>query len=510
MASGNFFQTILSSFFSGGDDNAIKRKMLKRIAKNLSKTKYHFYKYSSHEADPSMAKFFYEIYKAISPAQLMFANTNANALKRVVIDLSLTEEQKKFLEDFSEEELTRQATSVPLQQLTATVNEQLAKFNSDFTNEKIVKTDMLYTKLMLFKNFVSYDFYFLLKKFDSSLRERNFNAVPKFQAIGGSYVVEDIKNFISIAWPLPSDDWDDVFKLLKAIKGVEPVTLGTWKKVLQRLRYVRDQRIFEMIVQLITENPAYREVTKADEYHILDDFISQTRKGIEETLSSLKERQTAGKVDSLLNQIFGNTNIEPLKNYNETVGSAFERKNLSGFLYTGPLSYLKFFLLNYVKKEVRELADILVVRGEWATQSMSQPMSEAAHQLMDIPAKISALDDELAESGRYGNKLKTLLPRVERDREAHNIFEMTLNDANNDAAQLLLSAKQNMLVFDKNLKMLLEDFVKAPQSEVIINWKDLDRFAEGKLKQMCIDVYKQLYAFISLLQNFQIVITETE
>ena len=291
---------------------------------------------------------------------------------------------------------------------------------------------------------------------------------------------------------------------------MEPVTLGTWKKVLQRLRYVRDQRIFEMIVQLITENPAYREVTKADEYHILDDFISQTRKGIEETLSSLKERQTAGKVDSLLTQIFGNTNIEPLKNYNETVGSAFERKNLSGFLYTGPLSYLKFFLLNYVKKEVRELADILVVRGEWATQSMSQPMSEAAHQLMDIPAKISALDDELAESGRYGNKLKTLLPRVERDREAHNIFEMTLNDANNDAAQLLLSAKQNMLVFDKNLKMLLEDFVKAPQSEVIINWKDLDRFAEGKLKQMCIDVYKQLYAFISLLQNFQIVITETE
>jgi hypothetical protein len=85
-----------------------------------------------------------------------------------------------------------------LQQLTATVNEQLAKFNSDFTNEKIVKTDMLYTKLMLFKNFVSYDFYFLLKQFDSSLRERNFNAVPKFQAIGGSYVVEDIKNFAAL------------------------------------------------------------------------------------------------------------------------------------------------------------------------------------------------------------------------------------------------------------------------------------------------------------------------
>ncbi|MBP5465609.1 MAG: hypothetical protein J6Y13_10610, partial [Treponema sp.] len=94
MASGNFFQSMFASLFSGGDDNAIKRKMLKRIAKNLSKTKYHFYRPSNHEVDPTFAKFFYEIYKAVSPAQLMFANTTPNSLKRIVIDLSLSEEQK--------------------------------------------------------------------------------------------------------------------------------------------------------------------------------------------------------------------------------------------------------------------------------------------------------------------------------------------------------------------------------------------------------------------------------
>ena len=56
--------------------------------------------------------------------------------------------------------------------------------------------------------------------------------------------------------------------------------------------------------------------------------------------------------------------------------------------------------------------------------------------------------------------------------------------------------------------MLLEDFVKQPRSELIRNWKALDTFAEGKLKQTCIDVYKKLFSFVSLLQNFNIEISD--
>ncbi|MBP5158343.1 MAG: hypothetical protein ILP18_10800 [Treponema sp.] len=509
MASANFFQNVLSSLFGGGDDNAIKRKMLKRIAKNLSKSKYHFYKPSSHEVDPTFAKFFYEIYKAVSPAQLMFANTTPNSIKRMVIDLTLSEEQKKLVEALSEDELNKKGSTMPLQQLTEETKAQLDKFTAEFTNDKIVRADTIYTKLILFKNFTQYDFFFLLKKFDSSLKERNFNAPPKFQQIAGSYIVEDIKNFVSVAWPLPVDDWDEVFKMLKALKGVEPITMSTWKKVLQRLRYIREQGILEMMVQLITDNPGYKEVVKGEDYHILDEYISQTRKTVDDVLGSLKERQTAGKVDNLLSQIFGNTSIEPLKNYNDTLSQAFLNKKLTGFLYTAPLSYLKHFLLNYIKKDVRELSDILVVRGEWGTQSMSQPMSESSHQLMELPPRITALDEALSESGKFGTKLRNLMPRLDRDRESRNIMETTLSDVNNEAAHILGIARQNIIIFDKNLKMLLEDFVK-PHPDLMRNWKDLDRYAEGKLKQKGIDVYKKLYSFIALLQNFDISISESE
>ncbi len=510
MSKGSFFQNIIDSFFGGDDALAIKRRILKKTAKNLSKTKYHFYKAGSHEIDPSLAKFFYEIYKAISPAQLMFANVNPNSLKRITIDLSLSDSQKKLLDELSEEAINEKAKSMKLEELRHTVSENLDKFNAEFTTEKITKADMLYTKLILLKNFTQHDFYFFLKKFDSSLKERNFTAVPRFQTINGSYIVEDIKNFVSVAWVLPMDaEWDDVFKLLKALKGVEPITVGTWKKVLTRLRNIKDHRIFEMIIQLITENPSYRENVKVEEYHIMDDFISQTRKTADGTLEDIKAKQTAGKVDNLVGQVFGNTSVEPLKFYTDVMSENFTRRGLDGFVYSEPMSYLRQFLLDYVKKDLRELADILVVRGEWATQALAKPMSESSHQLMEASSAISKFDEQFSDNSEFTNKMKTLLPRIERDREAHNIAEMLIHDANNDAARILISSRQNLVAFARNLKMVLEDFVKSPHSEIIINWKELDHFAEGKLKPMCIDVYKKIFSFVSLIQNFEITIEET-
>ncbi len=510
MATGNFFQTLFSSILGGNDADALKRKMLKKIAKNLSKTKYHFYKYNSHEADASLAKFFYEIYKAISPAQLMFANTNPNALKRVVIDAALSDKQREIQDKLSEEAIAELARSTPLPQVAQQVNGMLENFNAEFNGDKISQTDALYTNLLLLQNFCQYDFYFLLKKFDNTLHERSFDAPPHFQSINGTYITEDLKNFIAVAWTLPQDaDWESVFKLLKSIKGVEPITLGTWKKILARLKTVREQHIFEMIIQLITENPAYKDTFKSEEHHIMDDFISQTRHTAEETLENLKAEQTANKVGGLLGQIFGEVSIEPLRNYNEGSSEIFVRKGLSGFLYCDPLCYLKQFLLDYVKRDVRELSDILLVRGEWSTQSLSQPMSEAFHELMEISKQVSTLDDKFAESGEFGNKLKSLLPRVERDKEARNISTIVLNDANNEAAQLIINARTNLINYARILKSMLEDFMKLPHSQLIINWKDLDRFAEGKLKQKCVDVYKKIFAFVSLLQNFDISIKES-
>ncbi len=506
---GNFLANLFSSLFSGSDPESQKKRVLKNISKNLQRTKCHFYKTSSHEAEPGLGKFFYDIYKAIYPLQVIFQSTNKNALKNVVINTSLSEEQKLLLDSLSEEAINEQARKMPLPQLTEKVNQDIKKITSDFDSTKITKIDALYSKLVVMMNFCTYDYYFIVKKFDGGIREGVFTSAPRFNSINGSYVSEDIKNFIDVAWVLPFEtDWDDAFKLIKSVKGSEPISQGLWRRVLSKVRTVKEKRIFEMLLQLILENPSYKDDYAVEDLHIADDYITQVKKAAETALDNIKRKQAEGKIEKLLSEIFGTTDVPKLKYYNELGSAPFERKQLGAFLYSNPLAYLKNFLIEYTKKNIRELSDVLVIRGEWTNQQLSKPMSEAFHQLIQTSEEITELDNSLAEEASVGIKLKTLLPRSERDKEARNIIHTTLKDVNNMAANSILEATKNFITYGRNLKMLLEDFVKLPKSELLMNWKELDHFTEGALKEMCIDVYKKIFAFVSLIQTYHIEIDE--
>lgn len=509
MAKANFFTNLFSSIFGGKDPEAAKKRLLKNIAKDLSKSKFHFYKYTSHEVDPSFAKYFYEIYKVIAPAQAMFENTTPNALKSIVLNSAMTDEQKEMAESFTPENLVKEAQGQKLDDYVDHVYSRLSEFTNQFDDNKIIKIDLLYNKLIYFKNFIQFDFYFMLKKFDASLKERNFATPPRFQPTNGTYIGEDLKNFISVAWPIPLDwEWDDMFKLLKAIKGVEPVPANTWKKILNRVKTLRERETLEMMIQLISEDPSYKSSYPIEEFHIADDYFSSINKQVEETVEDVKRRQAASKVEGIASQIFGEGTSTSLRFYTANESDIFERKNLGSYMYGEPLGYIKHFLLNYAKKEIRELSDIILVRGEWSNPQVSKPMSEAYHQMLEISEKITRLDESLSETKDLGIKLKTLLPRAERDRESRNIIQTTLRDINNEAASLIMTTNQNLITYARNLKMALEDFVKFPKCDLILNWRDLDKFAEGNLKAMCVDAYKKIYLLVTLLQNFPVQIEE--
>ena len=504
----NFFQNLISSIFGSNDPEVVKRKQLKNIAKDLSKSKYHFYKYNGNIVDPSFAKLFYEIYKAIAPAQVLFQNANTNTFKNVVIRYMMDEKATELLENLDENVITRQASTMPIKELQKKVRLDLEGFLAQYDSAKIRQGDDLFNKLILFDSFCKFDFYYMLKKFDGLIKERNFDLTPHFSPVSGAYLSEDIKNFIAVAWALPFDgSWDELFKLLKKMNSVEPVPLNTWKKILARLKPIRDHRIFEMIVRLITEKPDYREHIRVEEYHIMEEYLGEVKRQVERILENIKEQQTTGKIDTLLPMVFPDA-VPELVNYNEENSEPFQKKGFRGFLYCDPLRYLHQFLTDFTKKELRELADIILVRGEWANQQKAVPMSDAYHKLLSLSDDLTAFDEKMAESGEYGLKLKNYLPRSERDKEAANMIRMIMGDANDEAGEIILEASQNYVAFGRHLKACIEDFAKAPRSELILNWKDLDKFSEGTLKQKSVVVYKKLFNFVQLMQNYQVSVNE--
>ena len=197
----NFFQKLISLIFGNTDPEAEKKRLLKAIAKDLSHSKYNkFYKFSSDEALPQLAKFFYDIYKIIAPAQAMIQGiTNPNAIKNAVINFALSEKQHELASQLTEEAILEQSQKLPLNQLTEHVKSNLSNFITDFDTEKIQTIDRLYTKIEAFKAFCEFDYFFLLKKFDSGLRERDFNYIPRFDIIRAEYISDDLQDFLEIA-----------------------------------------------------------------------------------------------------------------------------------------------------------------------------------------------------------------------------------------------------------------------------------------------------------------------
>src|SRR5574344_1028247 len=112
-----FFQHLFSSLFKSNDPEAEKKRLLKSIAKDLSKTRFKFYKAGTEDILPSFGKFFYDLYKVISPAQTTFQSIdNPNYFKNIVIDQALTEEQKATVDKMSEESITTLASNIPFNQ----------------------------------------------------------------------------------------------------------------------------------------------------------------------------------------------------------------------------------------------------------------------------------------------------------------------------------------------------------------------------------------------------------
>ncbi len=86
----------------------------------------------------------------------------------------------------------------------------------------------------------------------------------------------------------------------------------------------------------------------------------------------------------------------------------FSKKMLGGFTHVVPLNYLKAFLLDYFKKDIREVVDILLIRGKWSTNLTSQQLSEAFHNLMTAADELVKFAESLSEEGQRGISLRNL------------------------------------------------------------------------------------------------------
>lgn len=500
---GGIIQKILSLFMGSGDPEREKKKILKDIAKSLKKQKYKFYKPKGKEAQLGLARFFYDIYHALGPAQVILENAeNSAALKTITIERYMSKDQKRIIEHLSEESIRERVAKQGVKKVAEELKQELVQFFSGFDSEKVKEINALYNLFLIFSQILRFDYYFLLKKFDSNLPERNFSYTPKFESINGEYIVDDLKDFMEIM-PLLEENaqWDNLMDTLKEYRGQEVVNRQEWKKALKVIVDVRKSGVLGLIVKHIEEDPYYKSQFYAPREKIVEGFLQKIKTQAEMTIQKIINENRNDKIEKLATLVFGTSAVSRMKNYTEKANMAFSKKMLGGYVYVVPANYLKAFLLDYFKRDIKEVVDVLLIKAEWSTHVMSQKLSEAFHSLMQLSDELLKLDDEVAEDAEIGQKFKALLPKIERDQNAMGIIKQLLKEINDKMGRIIKESAQNLIALGKNLKVALEDHKKHPH-ELIINWKELEAEFEEDIEERIANVYKKIYYFVQLMQFY--------
>lgn len=499
-----FFQNLFANLFGSTSPEAELKRQLKTIAKDLSKSKYHnYYKASSIEVTPVLAKLFYDIYKIISPAQLLFhANENMNAFKHQIMNYSLSDKQLELLNHLDDQKIQEMAGKVSLENLTNQIDSDLKEFCDEFDDNRINKIENLYKSFVLFRDFCSFDYYVILKKFNSSIQENLFTEVPEFEKINAEYIVDDLKDFCTVAYAITNDTivWNDLFEFFKSTHSAEIVGLGNWKKIVAKIRSIQLSGAFDLMIRHITKKPNYQVMMSSSIASLSEPYLAKVKADTKKSLESVSSKMKQSKANSISSQIFGNEDVKMLRYYIPGACEQLAKKNLPVFVYSEPLNYLKAFLVNFVKRDVREYYDVVVIRGQWDAQ-LAQPLSNAYQELLKISDEISRFDNSMAEVGPIGMKIKTLLPKTAHDPGAENIVRRLVGDANEEARGYLITCTQNCITIGKIMKQLIEDYMK--QKPVIVgNWRELERYTEKPMKEFSVSIYKKLYLFVQLMQQY--------
>ena len=498
----SFLTRILQLFFPRDDAEAIKKRHLKALAKEISKNKFSkWYKPSSEELQPQMARVFFELYKIVGPARALLASAaSSKVLKSITVEQNLSKRQHQIREKLAPEVIKERAKTTNQKELSIQVQKEFDAFMREFDGKKIDEIDTQYRQLNEFIHFVLFDYYFFLKKFDPALPEDKFSYTPNFATVNGEYLKDELKDFIVVLNGLSLDaNWEKLFAIITAYKNVQPVNAPLWKKHLSLLNDVRRSHVLEKIIQHITKDTAYAVEISPFTEKVTDDYLKQIERSIDNTLRDIVMEQKNSQVAMLVQRVFGNVISSGTKNYNPRSNAAFEKRGLEGYIYADAMNYLKSFLVEYFKSDIRALSDLILVRGQWTQQVLSAEYSESYHNLMHISTKLLEFDEKLSEVSEMGVKFRTLLSRMEREKEAGRQVQKHLDTVNEAALKLLKVAIKNIMTLGNAIKNCIADYDK-PHRDLLQNWKEIEQHSDKPIREWMTAVYTKIYNFIMLEQ----------
>ncbi len=501
---GNFFEKILEIITGVGSEERIKLKKLKDISKELNFLKYKFYNFKKDNIQPAFGEYFYEIYRMSQNFTRFFDIKNHNnTIKQFLFEFIISKKQleiKQKLEKDKIEQLLKESKDqkAAFEQIKALLNE----FVKSFDNETVKNINNTYNQIVDLSNLTNFDWFMLIHKFDSNIAEGNFNYKPNFEILEGKYILDEIVAINDYLHSLNfNSDWKNVYEYLKSISG-DAGLADLLKKLLQMFKILKKDEYLMKMVKLISKDPFFKPKEFVSKTKIVQDYIKEFQLEVQGVVQICIKEINKEKTNKLLLEIFRSTIIVRLKNYSQKINDLLLNKGMSSSLkYVEPLNYLKAFLLDICKGEIKTRIDFLIIKGTWESNVKSSEYSALLSKFNLLSDALLEFDNRCAEDEAYGKELRKYFGAIKHDPKARIGAKKVLARMDNDALKMLLEGVEIFTIAAGKIKTLIEDYnQKIPK--IVIDFHKIKWDFSNDIGKDMAEIYKKLFNMVTLLRSY--------
>jgi len=499
-----FLDKIIEILTGLKSEDRIKKRKLKDINKELMQSKKKYYVYKTNTILPAFAQTLYEIYRDSQILVKYFDVKNHNkSIKDFLFESSVSKKLQEVRVALTEESIkTTILSSQDPSQSIQKVKDQLKIFVQTFDNDTVNRINMTYNQIINLSYLISFDWFFILHKFDSNISETNFSYTPVFENLEGKYISDDI---ISINDYLTSidlnQDYGNVFTYLNQISQDTSLT-EVLKKLIHKLKDLKRGDSLIKIIKLIIQDPFFKAKNFSSKERIVQDYVSgiqlEVRNAVEDSIKEINKN----KVNKVLQEIFNTTTILRMKNYSNKLNEFLLSKGVGGGLkYVDPLNYIKAFILDICKGEIKTRIDFLIIKGTWESNTLAGKYTGLLEKINKFSARVIEFDEKCAEDGYFGKELRKFSTVLKHDKNAQSTLKRSMANVDSEAMQIIIDCIDLLIEIGKEMKSLVEDFNQKNPKQ-IINFHKLKWDFNNDFNTDMANIYKKLSSMVSLLKKY--------
>ena len=499
----SFIDKLLEFFTGKNNEERLKEKQLKSIGHCLSQNS-KFFNVRKMLIQPSFSSVVYTIFRNSQQMAKYFDLKNRrSSIKEFLIESMLDKKVKELKDSLESDKIIDYVrTSQDPAKAIAVVQKRLKQFISYFDNKKTAEINHTYNQICNLSNLICYEWYFFIRKFDSSISESNLTYSPSFVPLEGKYVNEDL---IVINDELNSvnlnEDFENVFHYLEEVSHDKGICTCL-RKTIDNMKKLKNHGCMTKMICLITEDPYFKPKSFSTNEKILTDYLKKIQDLTKQTLKEVVAILNRDKVNDLVSQIFNSTIISRMKNYSPRMADFLVSKGVPSTLdYIDPLNYINAFLIDICQSEIKERIDVLVIKGEWKTSDTSREFVAVLDDINKMVKKVSDFDARCADDGAYGKDLRRHSVVV-KDSAAKASVRRTVDEINNEALELINETIVLCVEIGKTLKTLIEDYnLNVPI--LIVNFKKIKwTFGDDDFNSDMVAIYKKVANMVNVLKRY--------